>query len=334
MRFENQRGLPETGNRYKGNLHSHTTNSDGHLTPEQSVALFKAHGYAFLCLSEHDRYTDLRGQFDGEGFLLLPGLEASANLVDAQGRRIKTHHMHGILGTAEMQRHASRLFSADERLTPPVYRETWDGAAAAQKLADTLGEYGCFVTYNHPVWSRVEPEEFRSLQNVWALEIYNYDTVNECAEGFDSADWDLILRSGRQIFAFASDDNHNEGVFDDACGGWVEVTAPELTHEAVVSALLRGEYYSSSGPSIFGWGVENDRVWVECSACERVNFVCGGPVGAGATVIAPARDGLRRAEFPLRGAETYVRVECVDHGGKTAWTNAVFLRPWGERKDG
>lgn len=47
--------FPENGQFYKGNLHSHTTNSDGHLTPEEAVALFKSQGYHFLCLSEHDR---------------------------------------------------------------------------------------------------------------------------------------------------------------------------------------------------------------------------------------------------------------------------------------
>lgn len=46
------------GQWYKGNLHSHTTNSDGHLTPAQAVALFRQYGYSFLCLSEHDYYTD------------------------------------------------------------------------------------------------------------------------------------------------------------------------------------------------------------------------------------------------------------------------------------
>ena len=33
-----------SGQWYKGNLHSHTTNSDGHLTPAQAVALFRQYG--------------------------------------------------------------------------------------------------------------------------------------------------------------------------------------------------------------------------------------------------------------------------------------------------
>ena len=332
MRFQNQEGLPKEGRQYKGNLHSHTTNSDGHLTPEESVALFRAHGYHFLCLSEHDRYTDLREPFNTEDFLILPGLEASAALIDNETdrHRTKVHHMNGILGTEVMQRQARQRFSHGEFLPPPVAVGSWDGLAMAQQVCDTLRDHGCLVTYNHPIWSRVEPQDFLHMQGVFALEIYNYDTVNESNTGADTTYWDLILRSGRQVFAFASDDNHNNGLFDDACGGWIMVKAPELTHDAIVGAMLRGAYYSSSGPEIYGWGLRDDRVWVVCSACERVNFIAGGFINAGATVIASSRDGLRRAEYPLRGDETYVRVECVDYAGKTAWTNAIFPEKTGE----
>ena len=127
------------GQWYKGNLHSHTTNSDGHLTPAQAVALFRQYGYSFLCLSEHDYYTDLRAELDREDFILLPGVEASSWLVQppkdpaalqelaalkeknasmpelvqfccthGTGLR-KTHHIHGILGNEAMQRAAGCL---------------------------------------------------------------------------------------------------------------------------------------------------------------------------------------------------------------------------------
>ena len=66
---------------YKGNLHSHTVQSDGHLTPAEAVQLYKNQGYDFLCFSEHDHYTDLRKEFDSENFIILPGLEASVCLI-------------------------------------------------------------------------------------------------------------------------------------------------------------------------------------------------------------------------------------------------------------
>ena len=37
------------------------------------------------------------------------------------------------------------------------------------------------------------------------------------------------------------------------------------------------------------------------------------------------REYMTYAEYPLNGQETYIRVECVDKNGKTAWTNALFL---------
>lgn len=326
-KFKDQRGWAEGLPFYKGNLHSHTTNSDGCLSPQESVRLFKAHGYSFLCLSEHDRYTDYRPDFDTGDFIILPGLEASAILREKPGsqNRIRVHHMQGILGTEAMQAAAPKHLAHLEVLPPPVYFESWDGAAVAQQLCETLQSCGCLVTYNHPVWSRVLPQEFLELEGAFALEIYNYNTVNESGTGADTTYWDLMLRAGKHINGFASDDNHNEGKFDDACGGWVMVGAPALTHDAITGALAAGCYYSSSGPQITGWGVRGDRVWVDCSPCARVNFIAGGFLNAGATVIAPAGTTLYHAETALRGDETYLRVECIDANGKTAWTNPLFL---------
>lgn len=320
--------LPERGHYYKGNLHSHTVNSDGKLTPEESVALFRSQGYSFLCFSDHDRYSDYRDAFDSDDFIILPGLEASANLMDPDvpGARLKVHHLHGILGNSAMQAAASTRFRHLEYLPVPVYEGEWDGLAVAQGVANTLRNHGCLVTYNHPIWSRVEAEDFCDLNGIWALEIYNYNTVNESNTGFDTTYWDKILRSGRQIFAFASDDNHNEGLFDDACGGWIVVKADTLDHDAIIDAMLVGNYYSSSGPAIYNWGIKDgNTVWVDCSPCERVNFICGGYINAGGTVIAASRDGMKHVEFTLKGTETYVRLECVDYAGKTAWSNAHFL---------
>lgn len=73
--FADQTGLPEGLPRYMGNLHSHTVNSDGHWTPEQSVAEHRSHGYQFLCLSDHDLFTDYSGAFDTEDFIILPALK-------------------------------------------------------------------------------------------------------------------------------------------------------------------------------------------------------------------------------------------------------------------
>ena len=321
------RGFSGGGNWYKGNLHSHTTHSDGILTPKEAVSAFREKGYGFLCLSDHDFYSDYREELNTDDFILLPGFEASAVLYEDESMKkvLKTHHMNAILGTEEMQAGAAlrRPYHCEDM---PVKRffGAWNGASAAFEMARELSGRGFIVTYNHPVWSRVEAEEFFSC-GAFALEIFNYNTVNECGEGYDTRDWDVMLRKGKRILGFASDDNHNEGKFDDAFGGWISVKAESLSHDDIIKSLLSGNYYSSSGPEICDWGVLGDEVYVSCGKAERVNFITGGGVGKSRTVIRNSEDGLTNARFKLKGGETYVRVECVDEKGRTAWSNPIFL---------
>ena len=320
-----QLGLPEGGHRYKGNLHAHSTNSDGRLAPEAVVDDFRAHGYQFLCLSDHDVFTDYSAAFNTDDFIVLPGIEASAYLYADETRacRLRCHHMHGILGTDEMVAAAPARFAHGERLEPLERFGAWDGLAVAEELRDELARRGCVVTYTRPVWSRIEPEDVLGLTGVFGIEVYNYDTENEGGDGADTVYWDLLLRHGERIGGIAADDSHHVTEFDDVFGGWVVVCAPELTRNAVVGALAAGEYYSSAGPEVRAFGVRDGVAWIECSPCERVNLVAGGPIGGNHTVIAPDGELLERVEIPLKGTETYIRFECADERGKKAWTNAL-----------
>ena len=318
-------GFSDRGSWYRGNLHSHTTVSDGVLTPEESVKAFREHGYSFLCISDHNTYTDFRKKFNDKRFIILPGMEASAVLYDQHDTCIKVHHINGILGTQEMQDKASRpLFNHMEAYGPFVYHEKWDGLKAAQEIIDDLHARGCFVTYNHPVWSRVEREEFMDLQHIDMLEIFNYNTQNESGTRFDTNCWDGMLRKGMVQNADAADDNHNGGIFDDAFGGYIMVKAEELTQDAIVSAIMNGSYYSTSGPEIYDWELNENQVNVRCSNVERINLIADGFVGAGITVIAENGKMINACSIPIQGTEHYVRLECIDEKGRTAWTNPIF----------
>ena len=112
------KGYSEGGNWYKGNLHCHTTDSDGKLTPSEVVELYRSAGYDFLAISDHNIFSDYRKQFDDETFIILPAMEASAALFEDESRKNlrKVHHIHGILGSEEMQKQAEKeLFSHLQR---------------------------------------------------------------------------------------------------------------------------------------------------------------------------------------------------------------------------
>ena len=88
-------------------------------------------------------------------------------------------------------------------------------------------------------------------------------------------------------------------------------------------AILNGEYYSSSGPEIYV---------VNCSAVERINMIVGGPVALGVTRLAEHGVPLTEAFYPLTGKETYIRAECIDEHGHTAWTNPIWLSEFAKRR--
>ena len=325
-------GFSKDGNWYKGNLHSHTIHSDGHLTPEEAVNIYKKHGYHFLCFSEHDLYTDYRSQFDCEDFIILPGMEASAVLFESKSSPFgkKVHHIHGILGTEEMQKQAALpLYNHMEGHAVRKYYGEWDGAGVAQELEDEMTSRGLIATYNHPVWSRVREEEFIHTRGIWALEIYNYGTENESATGYDEARWDVMLREGKQIFAFASDDNHNNEEVEDTFGGYIVVKAPKLSHEEIVKNMLAGNYYSSSGPEIYDWGIRNGQAYIKCSAVRRIDFITGNRINDGRSILSKSlEETIQTAAYLLKGHETYVRAVCTDRYGRKAWSNPIFLDGW------
>ena len=65
------------GNFYKGNIHCHTTRSDGKLTADEIVEAYRSQGYHFLAITEHNIFSDFT-QYDREDFVMIPGVEEAS----------------------------------------------------------------------------------------------------------------------------------------------------------------------------------------------------------------------------------------------------------------
>ena len=59
----------------KGNLHSHTTNSDGKAAPQERLDGYVGQGYDFLCLSDHHKITFIDTVQAPSDFVLIQGAE-------------------------------------------------------------------------------------------------------------------------------------------------------------------------------------------------------------------------------------------------------------------
>ena len=66
--------LPEHGNFYKVNMHSHSTLSDGKQTPEELKAIYMEKGYSAIAFTEHTRLHNLTHLTD-ENFVAITSYE-------------------------------------------------------------------------------------------------------------------------------------------------------------------------------------------------------------------------------------------------------------------
>ena len=284
----------------KGNIHSHSTVSDGKLSPQELVRSYKEKGYDFLSLTDHNILVSHAALSD-EGFTLLAGLEH-----DLEYSADKCIHL---VGTAAHGKDSTgydcRRYSASE--------------LSDRQLTKLMKEDGQFVSLAHPVWSRMEMSELENLSDFDAIEVYNNGTEHLCHSGNAEVLWELLLRQGRKLLATAVDDVHGE---DDLFGGWICLLAEDRSEKAILKALAAGQFYASSGPEIKDFGIEDGQLYVESSPCRELHFVTYPPRGS--SVFA---DGvsLESARHQLTGRESYARVVCVDEEGRSAWSNPIYF---------
>ncbi len=308
---------------HKGNLHAHSVISDGKLSPAQVAEMYRNRGYSFLAFSEHQRYT-FHSDLQRPGFIILPAIERNKSF----GNPRRYFHINGILGPKHIRKLATmEPYEHMQRVPMPDlenYRET------AQAIVDELRQSGHIVMFNHPNWSFSNFEDLLSIDGYFAVEIFNCTAEVETGDGLSTIYWDAALRAGRKVWGIAADDNHNRNRYGeappewDSFGGWVMVNAEELSHDAITTALLEGNFYSSTGPDIYHLSFDGNRVYVECSPVKRIYFRTYFRHGYSRC----RADGksIDSADYELRGGEKYIRVECVDEKGGIAWSNPIFLQ--------
>lgn len=311
----------QSGNWYKGNLHGHSTVSDGRLTPEQVREEYKKKRYNFIVHSEHDIYTDYQFANEPE-FITIPGFEASIPTPDNDYR---IYHLNVFLGTDEMIEQATLpLFQHFEKT--PIKK--WEGLQTVQEFINEMNSRGCMVMFNHPHWSTIELEDIIELENLFGMEVYNHCSQWLENMGESNILWETLLRRGKKLWGTATDDNHNGFPVDsakcDSFGGWIVVKAEELTRNSIMNAILKGSFYASTGPSIYDFKVDNNEVIFKCSPVQRI-YLNGDLRQYQIEISETGEDTLTEFRKPLRGDEKFLRIECIDKYGKKAYTNPIYL---------
>ncbi len=290
----------EPGKRYfRGNLHTHTTRSDGGKTPEEAAAWYREHGYDFVAITDHGQRLDR--QFDGS-ILVIPGMELGG--VDPY---FGMYHAVGL-----------NVFGA-----PPQQPVNDLGAAIRFLSAD-----GGLVQVCHPYWCGMRSARMHEIEGVYALEVFNTTCETAIAKGLSSVHWDDVLSTGRRLWGVAVDDTHWHS--PDYGGGWVMVQADALDVALLLGALRAGRFYASQGPEILEFGVDGDRAYARTSPARRISFMSNYYNGH-CVRATDALGTISEAEWDMRPAawqsisSSYVRLEVDDIQGRRAWSQPIFL---------
>ncbi len=295
--------IDSTGARwFKGNLHTHTTNSDGRISPEDCIALFRKNGYDFLSLTDHWKISETR--VHESGMLLLSGTEYDFGRTVQEG----IYHIVGI----------------GYRGDPGVTRQD-----TPQSCIDKIHAAGGLADLAHPAWSMNSPDQLLPLRDVDYTEIFNStsDLPRNCRP--DSGETvDLLAARGVFWKTAAVDDCHwYEG---DECRSFIWVKAEECAEDALLPAMRRGDFYSSQGPRMaVSFDPDAGIVSVDCPAEDGVKTAVyftdtawTGHRSDNAAGDAP----LTHGEFALTGRESFVRVEVIDRAGRRAWGQTVKVK--------
>ena len=295
------------GRFWRGNLHTHSTLSDGALPPAAVIDAYQSAGYDFLQLSEHFignfgwPVADTRS-FRSNAFTTLIGAELHAP-----------------------ETAVGELWHIVAAGLPLDFARNVDGETG-ERVARRAHEAGAFIGIAHPAWSQLTIEDGRAITCAHAVEIYNHGCAIENDRGDGWYLLDQLLTEGRRLTAFATDDAHFRT--PDHFGGWVHVKAASLDPEALLEALKMGLYYSSQGPLIHGIEMHGKDIGISCSPVDTITVVCGTSRTAvrNGRAITDASFDLAKLEqgWLLKKQSPWFRVVVIDQAGKRAWSNPIW----------
>jgi predicted metal-dependent phosphoesterase TrpH len=295
------------GHFYRGNIHTHSNQSDGALPTVQVVEAYKNAGYDFLMLSEHFIHhfnwpiNDTR-KFRSNNFTTLIGVELHAPETSA----------------GELWHIVAAGLPLD--FPPCGPNETGPELAARARAA------GAFIGIAHPAWSQLTIEDGRAIDSAHAVEIYNHGCAIENDRGDGWYLHDQLLNEGKRLSAYATDDAHFKT--PDHFGGWVSVKAQSLDPDTLLQALKDGHYYASQGPELVNISLDKKELSITCSPVDTITVVCGHSrtcVKTGKAITSAIFDlSTLEKGWLLKKQSPWFRVTVIDHAGKRAWSNAYW----------
>ena len=291
---------PKGGRWYKGNLHAHSTLSDGALAFDEVVKMYRQAGYDFLAVTDHWIPSET---VEDPDFLLLAGCEYDAVRREQYYKRQRDirYDINGIGFT----------------LPPQVEQNAgWDG----QMIVDAILKAGGLAFYNHPAWLRNRAEDILPIEGLSGIEIYNTFTgmAPHFTLPYSGPVLDELAFGGKLLPAIATDDPHDyQG---EQLKSYILLNAASLCYQDVMEALRQGKFLATQGPWL-SVAVHDSVVYVETTPVACVRLISDSWMSCQRT-----GEGITALEFPIPADASYIRVEAEDEQGRTAWSSPIALQ--------
>ncbi len=293
--------------RLKINLHTHTTVSDGHRTPAEAAAVYRAAGYDAIALTDHWIFTPA-GELGG--LPIISGIEYNVQGPDRPGGITEVYHILGI--GCDREPVVPRAWQYDD--TPGVRDR-------ARVILTAIREVGGLSVLAHPAWSLNTPEQLLAVDGFEATEIYN--SVSDWGMSdrpYSGIILDQTAAAGQTVPLLATDDTH---YYDgDHCRGFIAVEADAVAALGLCGAIRAERFYASMGPEVHLTRVSDTEVRLRCSPAVKIAFLSNAVWTAGRMVRG---EGLTEATYTCKPHETYIRAEVTDSAGRVGYSNIIKL---------
>ena len=331
-------------NKYKGQLHCHTTNSDGKWSIDKTMTKYSEAGYDFITITDHNFITEEPNNLHGMVWLG-NSLEDTNNVAGKQHCNIigaksvvnkideytNTNTVQSMVIDYVKRQNAILQYNHPDDVTVYVSNEDLDNmpdgisfieiyngcdghSLTTIETTSELPYSGCQFNANY--YCKADGKTYvnrnddaDSMVNVWDCNIIR--PVVDTERGFTH-----LLDAGHKVFGTATDDCHFISTFN---YGWVQVFSDRRNKTAIMNGLLSGNFYASCG-------VELSSVFVEDGVYE-INIENGENAvttfyGYGLELLKTCNGS--KANYEFNGNEKYVRA-VVEIGDKKAWTQPVWL---------
>ncbi|MCX7916843.1 MAG: hypothetical protein N2589_01755 [bacterium] len=281
--------------KYKANLHTHTTESDGKEEIQKVLTLYRMKGYSVLSITDHNKNIKL----DSKSLFLIPGIEFGKN------------NQHHILAYFSFE-----IPSEIENLNE-------------EKILKYVNEKDGFAVFSHP--GRYNKQInwyinlFETYKNLIGIEILNTGIQTKGKPYGDTDIWDNLLKKtmpDRPIWGFGNDDFHN---ISQLAINWNVLLIEKLNEEEIKEAMKKGKFYVCS--TILGSDLpelkkikvnkETGEIRIFCTNYKEIKWISNGEViGYGPEINYKGNEKIKN----------YLRVEILGKNG------FIYLNPFGIKK--